>query len=305
MELLYALEGIRTPLLDKVLGLVTNLGGEIAFIAVAAIVYWCISKNCGLYMLTVGFSGTVINQFLKLWFRVPRPWVQDPNFTIVESARAEATGYSFPSGHTQNAFAALGAPARFTKNIALRAVLIILIILIPFSRMYVGVHTPLDVGVSIIIGLLLMFGLYPMFRDMDLKPGRVYAIFALFIIMAGAFVAFVEFYNFPEDIDPDNYAEGLKNAYMILFSAIAMLLAFHIDRKWTHFPTEAVWWAQIIKVVVGLGIALGIKIVLKNPLLSLFGGHSVADGIRYFILIVFAGIIWPLTFKFFSKLGRK
>lgn len=305
MELLYALEGIRTPLLNKILGLVTNLGGEIAFIAVAAIVYWCISKSCGLYMLTVGFSGTVINQFLKLWFRVPRPWVQDPNFTIVESARADATGYSFPSGHTQNAFATLGAPAMYTKKSWLRAVLIVLIILIPFSRMYVGVHTPLDVGISIIIGLLLMLGLYPLFRDMDEKPGRVYAIFALFIIMAGAFVAFVEFYNFPEDIDPDNYAEGLKNAYMILFSATAMLLAFHIDRKWTHFTTEAVWWAQIIKVVVGLGIALGIKIVLKNPLLSLFGGHSVADGIRYFILIVFAGIIWPLTFKFFSKLGRK
>ena len=100
MELLYALESIRTPFLDKLMGLVTNLGGEAVFIVTAIVVFWCLSKSCGYYMMTVGFAGTIINQFLKLWFRIPRPWVKDPNFTIVESARAEATGYSFPSGHT-------------------------------------------------------------------------------------------------------------------------------------------------------------------------------------------------------------
>ena len=305
MELLYALEGIRTPLLSKILGLITNLGGETAFIAISIIVFWCFSKQCGFYMLTVGYAGTIVNQFLKLWFRIPRPWVKDPNFTIVESARADATGYSFPSGHTQNAFATLGAPAMYTKKNWLRAVLIVFIILIPFSRMYVGVHTPLDVGVSIIIGLLLMFGLYPLFRDMEEKPGRIYVLFALFIVLAVAFVAFVEFYNFPADLDAENYAFGLKTAYMILFCAVGLLLVFHLDRKYIKFTTDAVWWAQLIKLVIGLGIAIGLKTGLKAPLLSLFNGHSVADGIRYFILIVFAGIIWPLTFKFFSKLGRK
>lgn len=123
MELLYALESIRTPFFDKLMGLVTNLGGEAVFIVAAIIVFWCLNKSCGYYMMTVGFAGTIINQFLKLWFRIPRPWVKDPNFTIVESARAEATGYSFPSGHTQNAFAVFGAPARFFKNTALRIIL--------------------------------------------------------------------------------------------------------------------------------------------------------------------------------------
>ena len=148
MELLYALESIRTPFLDKLMGLITNLGGEAVFIVAAIVVFWCLSKSCGYYMMTVGFAGTIINQFLKLWFRIPRPWVKDPNFTIVESARAEATGYSFPSGHTQNAFAVFGSPARFFKNTALRIIFIFLIALTAFSRMYVGVHTPLDVGVS-------------------------------------------------------------------------------------------------------------------------------------------------------------
>ena len=116
MELLYALESIRTPFLDKLMGLVTNLGGEAVFIVAAIVVFWCLSKSCGYYMMTVGFAGTIINQFLKLWFRIPRPWVKDPNFTIVESARAEATGYSFPSGHTQNAVATFGGIARSTRR---------------------------------------------------------------------------------------------------------------------------------------------------------------------------------------------
>lgn len=305
MELLYALESIRTPFLDKLMGLVTNLGGEAVFIVAAIVVFWCLNKSCGYYMMTVGFAGTIINQFLKLWFRIPRPWVKDPNFTIVESARAEATGYSFPSGHTQNAFAVFGAPARFFKNTVLRIVFIFLIALTAFSRMYVGVHTPLDVGVSLIVGTILVFVIYPFFRDMDKSPKKVYIIFGIFIVLAAAFVAFVELYDFPADIDAENYASGLKNAYMILFCAIGLMLTFFIDTKYVRFPTQAVWWAQIIKVVVGLAILLALKSVLKAPLLALFGGHSVAHGVRYFIVILFAGIVWPMTFKFFAKLGKK
>ncbi len=304
MELLYALEKIRTPFLDTVMGLVTNLGGEAAFIAAAIIVFWCLNKSCGYYMMTVGFAGTIINQFLKLWFRIPRPWVKDPSFTIVESARADATGYSFPSGHTQNAFAVFGAPARFYKSTALRIAFVLLIALTAFSRMYVGVHTPLDVGVSLIVGTVLVFVIYPFFRDMDKNPKKVYIIFAIFIVMAAAFVAFVELYDFPADIDPDNYAEGLKNAYMMLFCAVGLLLTFFIDTKYVRFPTQAVWWAQIIKVVLGLGILLALKAVLKAPLLALFGGHSAAHGVRYFIVILFAGVVWPMTFKYFAKLGK-
>lgn len=304
MELLYTLENIRTPLLDTVMGLVTNLGGEAVFIAAAIIVFWCLSKSCGYYMMTVGFAGTIINQFLKLWFRIPRPWVKDPGFTIVESARAEATGYSFPSGHTQNAFAVFGAPARYFKSTALRIVLVLLIALTAFSRMYVGVHTPLDVGVSLIVGTVLVFVIYPFFRDMDRSPKKVYIIFGIFIVMAAAFVVFVELYDFPADIDTDNYASGLKNAYMILFCAVGLLLTFYVDTKYVRFPTQAVWWAQIIKVVAGLGILLALKAVLKAPLLALFGGHSMAHGVRYFIVILFAGILWPMTFKYFARLGK-
>ena len=100
MKLLYLLESLRTPAGDWLMSGITHLGGETAFLAVAIFIFWCVDKHEGYYLLTVGFLGTVLNQFLKLLCRIPRPWVLDPDFTIVESARAEATGYSFPSGHS-------------------------------------------------------------------------------------------------------------------------------------------------------------------------------------------------------------
>ena len=112
MGVLYALESIRTPALDKIMSVITLLGGELFFMVIAVTVFWCVSKREGYYLMIVGFFGTVINQFLKILCCVPRPWIKDPDFTIVESARAEATGYSFPSGHTQNAVATYGGMAR-------------------------------------------------------------------------------------------------------------------------------------------------------------------------------------------------
>ena len=63
---------------------ITTLGEETAFLALALIFFWCIDKRRGYLLMAVGFAGTILNQFMKLWFRVPRPWVLDENFTILE-----------------------------------------------------------------------------------------------------------------------------------------------------------------------------------------------------------------------------
>ena len=143
----------------------TCFGEELAFLLLALTIFWCVSKEEGYYLLFVGFFGTALNQFLKLLCRIPRPWVRDPDFTIVESARSGAGGYSFPSGHTQNAVGTLGGIARWHKNRALRIVCIVLAALTAFSRMYLGVHTPLDVSVAAATAVVLIFVIYPIVRS--------------------------------------------------------------------------------------------------------------------------------------------
>lgn len=305
MQLLYALESIRTPLLDTLMAWITECGGELVFMAVAITMFWCVSKACGYYMLTVGFTGTILNQFLKLAFRIPRPWVKDPDFTIVESARAGATGYSFPSGHTQNVFASFGCGMRWTKQTWLRIVCAVLVVLTAFSRMYLGVHTPLDVGVSFGIGLVLVFALYPLFSRIEERPNTMYWLFGVMIVLNLAYLLYAELWPFPADVDTANLAEGRKNAYTLLGAVLGMTGAYFIDRKYVHFDVRAVWWAQVLKVVLGLALTVALRTVLKAPLLALFGGHNAAHLLRYFIMVLFAGGVWPMTFRWFGRLGKK
>ena len=116
MEFLYLLEKIRMPWLNTLMLLITRLGEETFFLVIAMVVFWCVDKYKGYFLLSVGFIGTLMNQFLKLLFRIPRPWVIDKNFTILEQAREAAGGYSFPSGHTQSAVGTFGSVAATTKN---------------------------------------------------------------------------------------------------------------------------------------------------------------------------------------------
>ena len=302
MQILYFLEKIRFPLLDKFMLMITELGGETAFLAVAIVLFWCVSKRYGYYVLSVGCIGTIANQFMKLSFRIPRPWNLDPNFTIVEQAREAAAGYSFPSGHSQNAVGTFGALAYVTKNKTVRILAIAAAVLVPFSRMYLGVHTLKDVLVGAIMAVALVFLLKGLVCE---KEGRYFPwIMGIMTLLVAAFLFYVEFYPFPVDMDPENLASGVKNAYTFFGAVIGLVIVYIVDSKWLHFPVKAVWWAQIIKVVVGLALVLGVKSGTKNFLNAIFG-ETIGRSARYFLIVMVVGIVWPLTFRWFSKLGSK
>jgi len=304
MELLYWFQSVRTPMMDAVMSTVTHLGEETFFMVAALIVFWCVDKRRGYYLLTVGFVGTLINQWLKIICRVPRPWVKDPNFPIVEAARAEATGYSFPSGHTQSAVGYLGGITRFTDRLWLRVLCIALALLTAISRMYLGVHTPADVLVSMGIATVLVFVLYPLVESTLWFPNRMYAIIGGMLAFSLAYLAFVELYPFPADVDSANLASAVKNAYTMTGAILGVLAVYAFDSKVLQFPTRAPWWGQIIKLVVGLGLAVAVKSLLKAPLLALCGGHDLGNLIRYFLLVVVAGAVWPMSFRFFERYAK-
>ena len=302
MPFLHFLQSIRNPFFDWFFALITHLGEETFFLVIAILFFWCINKREGYFILITGLIGTVVNQLAKLFFRVPRPWVLDPDFEIVESAREEATGYSFPSGHTQNIAGTYGSIAAFEPKKWKTILCTVLIVLVAFSRMYLGVHTPLDVIVSLLFALGLILLLRPVFKTEESMHKLMPIVVVASLILSVGFLAYVLSLSGVSFLDPYNYQSGLKNACTLIGCTAALIPVYILDRKYIKFETNARWYAQIIKLVGGLLGVLAIKSGLSAPLTALFGNEFVARAVRYFLIVVFAGSVWPLTFKWFAGL---
>ena len=303
MGFLYMLEKLRAPGLNEFMLLITKLGEETAFLVAALIVFWCVDKRKGYFVMTVGFIGTMGNQFLKLACRVPRPWVLDENFTILEQAREAAAGYSFPSGHSQSAVGTFGAIAAVSGKRWIRWACIAVCVLVPFSRMYIGVHTPADVLVGAAMALVMVLALRRPVIEKGTPAMKV--LISVMILMAVGLLLYTEFWPFPEDMDAHNLESGTKNAYTMIGCLTGVTVVYIAERKYVNFSTEAVWWAQLLKIVLGLVAVLLVKEGLRAPLEWLLGDPLSARAVRYFLIVVVAGFLWPMSFRWFSKLGRK
>ena len=303
MPLLYFFESIRTPWLDRLMLILTELGGETAFLAVALIMFWCVDKRKAYYLMSVGFIGTIGSQFLKIACQIPRPWVRDPGFTIVEAAREGAGGYSFPSGHSQSAVGTFGSIAITAKQKWLRILSVFVCILVPVTRMYLGVHTPQDVLVGSAISVLLLFALKGVVFGHDGK--QIPMLFAGLVFLSIVYVAYIELFPFPTDIDPHNMASARKNAYTLLGTMLGMAAVYWTDETRLHFSTEGTLKTQFLKVLGGIAVVLLIKEGLRIPLDTIFGGHLIARSIRYNLIVLFAGIVWPMSFPAISRWAER
>ena len=296
----------RTAVLDGFFSGLTYFGSELAFMAAALLMFWCIDKRQGYYVFLVGAFGTICNQFLKLAFRIQRPWVLDPEFQIVEAARADATGYSFPSGHTQNIVGTTASLFACRKEKWVRIVCAVLMVLVPFSRMYLGVHTPLDVGVAFLMALALLAALYPVFRSGEKTQKAMPYLLAAGIVLAGLFVLYVGGIRadfLPGSEDESNLSHAVKNAWTLLGAIAGLLVVFFHERRTGGFETRAPLLGQVLKFTLGLALVAGVKAALKPAFYALLPAGP-ADCVRYFLVVLLAGCIFPKTFVWFAKLGK-
>lgn len=304
MEILYGLQEIRTPVLDFLVQAVTFLGEETVFMVVSIVILWCVDKKWGFRFFFLGMIGNVLNQIMKAAFVTPRPWVRDPNFAIVETAREAATGYSFPSGHTMGAASLLGSVALFFKRRWVTVLCILLALMVGFSRLYLGVHMPEDVIVGLLVSLLLVLAMGWLFKKADDDPRYTRVIVLTGLGLSLLLLLFVLYGPKGGNHMPEFDAHGVEAGWSMFGCIAALALGVFLDEKYIHFETKAVWWAQLIKAAVGIGVILAIRILLKAPLAALFGA-GLGKGVRYFLMSIFGVAVWPLTFGWFSRLGRR
>ena len=150
LEILYAIQKLHTPILDKIMVAITNLGDEGIFWIVLAILllFFKKTRKCGIMvLLTMAVCYIVGNLGIKNIVQRQRPCAIDPAVQLLIPYPSE---YSFPSGHTLHGFAAATTIFLHFKKPGIAA--LVLASLIAFSRMYLFVHFPTDILGGMIIG---------------------------------------------------------------------------------------------------------------------------------------------------------
>ena len=137
--------------------------------------------------------------------------------------------------------------------------------------------------------LLALF--YPVFRSEQAMAKGMPWLLSAAVLLAVAFTFYMGGLRVDAaSLDGSNFAHAQENAYKLLGAVIALLPVYFLEKRYVKFETGAVWYAQIAKLVLGLGLAMAVKSVLKAPLNALLPGGA-GDAIRYFVLVLFAGCI--------------
>ena len=151
-DFLYALQQIRSPILDKVMALLSTLGDMgILWIAIGVLLLFSKKYRCGGWQMLIAMLLTFVvgNLILKNAFDRLRPCQIDETINLIVKIPHDS---SFPSGHTMNGITAALTLIFIDKRMGIPAM--ILAVGIAFSRMYNFMHFPTDVLAGAVIGIV-------------------------------------------------------------------------------------------------------------------------------------------------------
>jgi hypothetical protein len=159
--------------------------------------------------------------------------------------------------------------------------------------------------VSLLTGALTVALLVPMMNRYEATPKGRTGLCIGFVVSALVLLGYVLLAPKRAANVAEFDAHGVKAAWTLLGTMLGMVLTWLVDEKHTHFETKAVWWAQLIKLAVGLGLVMAVRLGVKPVFTALWGDAMFAHGLRYFLMVVAGGVLWPMTFGWFSRLGAK
>ena len=152
LQFLYMLQEWHSPILDKLMIFITTLGNAGVFWVCLGIVLAVIPKTrrCGICMIfAMALTFILGNLIIKNVVARPRPFSLATDIVLKIPQPGE---YSFPSGHTMNAFSGATTIFLFYRKPGVAA--FVLASLIAFSRMYLFVHYPTDILAGAVWGIV-------------------------------------------------------------------------------------------------------------------------------------------------------
>jgi len=275
-----------SPAFDWLFIFFTLLGEDIFYIGLIAVIYWCLHKKAGVIVAYVLLFGFYINYFFKMLFNMSRP---DPAYRIIDK---NDISHGFPSGHAQSATTFWTWAALKTRHRALYIISPLLILLISFSRLYLGVHYLGDIIGGVIIGLVFTLITYVSYPHIEKFLGRHSERLRQLAVPVIALVLFaVSLLVFPDTTrdDPATVCGALLG-----FSAG---LAF--ESRYVDFSTDKIGnRTRVARLLIGL-LVIGVLYVGLSLLLS--SANVFTKFAKYAIITYAAAFIVPLIFKRVEK----
>lgn len=150
----------------------TSLGEGLFCYLAAAALYWCVGKKYGFFLFFNLLCSGALAQILKVSCCVYRPWLRSEAIHPVPQALKAAGGFSFPSGHTMKAVSIWGGFGTLVwrRYRPLAWLCFGAVLLVAFSRNYLGVHTPQDVLTSLAIGAAMLYSAHVLLNVLEKRP---------------------------------------------------------------------------------------------------------------------------------------
>ncbi len=248
----------------------------------AVFYYWFHDKKKGLYTLVSYYFCMVVTPLIKLTACVYRPWIRDSRIIPAGDSITTATGYSFPSGHTTTAGPIAGGMAvnlRKEKSTRWISVLFVLFIFATaFSRNYLGVHTPQDVTVALLLTALSLYLTAKLFAYLDEHPEKENLLLLCGFIFCWAGIAYITFKQYPMTLN----AEGklivdpqkmMNDGYGDLGKVIGFIIARFVEKTWIRFKPLKKSALSLVLCLLGLIPLALLKQYIRPVMTSAFGSH--------------------------------
>lgn len=309
INILLALQNFRNGIgafLAGFLSKMTWLGELNTVLVIMALIYWCVSKDFGVYFL-MGWSGNrLVNGLLKVTFCAYRPWIRDPRVVPYGDSITTATGYSFPSGHTMNAATVFGGGA-VRKDIprVQRVVLGLLVLLVAFSRNYLGVHTPQDVLVGAVAGTLVMYLTMKLMQWVKAHPEKDLLVVCIGVGLAIIVAIYAAVKPYPVDKDAAGkvLVDGAKMAndtFKGVGWCIAFLTGWILERRFVQFSTDISMMKRITRLTVGLLSYYAVSLIFV-PLVKNWLSGVPGTFVSCYLQMFYVSFIFPWILKRFEK----
>jgi membrane-associated phospholipid phosphatase len=291
-------QSFRSTFLDNFFLIITQFGDETVFLILAAWLYWTVDKRYAYRVMMFFLYGAVLNGSLKFLTNQPRPHVEFPErITLVGESSG---GTSLPSGHAQNSGILGLTLSEKSTSVGrwLSPFLITMVGLVMLSRIYLGEHYLSDV----LFGLAIAYAFYAFvnrwLRNRIVPTWMPY--FSVLILLGLAILT------------------NDKNVYIASATIVGIIIGYPIEKKYIQFSERGLWWQSLVKLGLGLGIALALRVGIKaifemglyssdfetNPIFL----DQILDFMRYLIVTLWMILGAPTCFRWFwpaAKLETK